>query len=705
MPEFKRKLEEEKETEEDSSNSRGFAQGLRPERIIGATQSSGELMFLMKWEGNPCKDEDVASHKGDHTPKATKQPQPPMSRAVDPSAKDSSASDLEAQEPDDAITYTPAEAETTDGAFCLPCALFVEEKREHLGLLVNKPFRKWSKKKDTINPHAECLYHTRAMQVADGLIHSIETLQSTIPALSDARVKENIGRNRHCEMCHRSCAVMQQTMHRVTQEQGIPQERRKSQQFLCPHETDENHNPILRAHLDSPILKNATYVSTKIQNEVINIMDKDMILVQIVSEVNSAVYYSVLADETTSHNKEQLSLCIRFVDKCKDIKEEFVRFSGLHRTTGYHIAQEMKSVLAEIGLDISNMRGQGYDGAAAMSSERIGVQKLIRDDAPKAVYMHCNGHCLNLVIGHACSNTDVRNMIDKLKAVCLYFKYSPKRQGLLEHIITKNAPGSKRKPLLNLCKTRWAERQEAYTHVNDSYPHLVTAFEKIAHRLHSDILDDDILLFRAAWDAKSKQDAVSILASITSFGFIMTFNVVYYSLAHLEVITVKLQKSALDIFKAHEFEMVQEFTDYFRMRRNTVDDAMKDMFTTSMQMAGKVDVVPSMPRINAWQINRGNTPAESVDEYYKQNLLIPFTDHIVTKLEAQFSGLQTTASKLLGLVPTLLVENIDISEVVDMYEDDLPTPHLVATELDRWKHKFTNVADKPISLAQALKNL
>ena len=51
--------------------------------------------------------------------------------------------------------------------------------------------------------------------------------------------------------------------------------------------------------------------------------------------------------------------------------------------------------------------------------------RCTRQSAPLATYFHCDGHCLNLVIMHSCSLPNVRNVVDKMKAVRMFFRFSP----------------------------------------------------------------------------------------------------------------------------------------------------------------------------------------------------------------------------------------------------------------------------------------
>ena len=146
-------------------------------------------------------------------------------------------------------------------------------------------------------------------------------------------------------------------------------------------------------------------------------------------------HYAILADEATSHNEEKLAIVIRFVDANEDIRGEFLEFKDLERTTGAAVSAVLLATLEALNIPIKDCYGQGYDGAASMSSERVGVQANILVHAPKGVYVHCVSHCLNFVIFHACSLQSIRNMIDKVKQVCIFFNYSPKRNGLLSAII------------------------------------------------------------------------------------------------------------------------------------------------------------------------------------------------------------------------------------------------------------------------------
>ena len=71
--------------------------------------------------------------------------------------------------------------------------------------------------------------------------------------------------------------------------------------------------------------------------------------------------FSIMADEVTTHNKEQLSLCLRFVDNEKNVREEFLGSVSVTRITGEILANTILTTLQNQGLSVENLRGQEYN--------------------------------------------------------------------------------------------------------------------------------------------------------------------------------------------------------------------------------------------------------------------------------------------------------------------------------------------------------
>ena len=105
------------------------------------------------------------------------------------------------------------------------------------------------------------------------------------------------------------------------------------------------------------------------------------------------------------------------------LREEFLGFIAITSTTRESIAEVILSTLENWGLDVSLLRGQGYDGTSNISGKFRGLRATVRSRVPSAVYLHCRAHSLNLAVVHccSCSNSHVHNMFGTVQKVAVFF--------------------------------------------------------------------------------------------------------------------------------------------------------------------------------------------------------------------------------------------------------------------------------------------
>mmetsp|Transcript_11432 Transcript_11432/g.20406 ORF Transcript_11432/g.20406 Transcript_11432/m.20406 type:complete len:280 (-) Transcript_11432:390-1229(-) len=241
------------------------------------------------------------------------------------------------------------------------------------------------------------------------------------------------------------------------------------------------YDPILKDHLEENSSgTRKKYTSHRIQDEFL-ILIGAVILSTVLTNIKASPTWSVIADEgTDSGDLTQMPVHILYwVMEEKNGKEVYstkTAFTGFLQpkdTSGEGLFKVLVPFLRDtLGLDMTKLRGQGYDGGGNMSGCKKGLQARMRKEFPLCSYVHCLAHCLNLAINSTCSNKLITFFITFMTSLTFAIKASPKRQVYLK----KHTNGKQD----TFCETRWTQRSSALTGMKENLPGLVDALVELS---------------------------------------------------------------------------------------------------------------------------------------------------------------------------------------------------------------------------------
>ena len=135
--------------------------------------------------------------------------------------------------------------------------------------------------------------------------------------------------------------------------------------------------PFIIERLISTRKHGSLYVHHNYQNGLINIMSKQLLRKKL-DDINRSRMFSLMCDEYTDvSNKQQLSMCVRWIDDSLNPHENFLGFYELPNIVSDTIVSAIKDSLTLFIRLLSDLRGQTYDSASNVLGKRSGVAAQI----------------------------------------------------------------------------------------------------------------------------------------------------------------------------------------------------------------------------------------------------------------------------------------------------------------------------------------
>lgn len=109
---------------------------------------------------------------------------------------------------------------------------------------------------------------------------------------------------------------------------------------------------------------------------------------------------SIIADETTDcGHYEKCSICVRYFNENDNHPQEvFIGLKKMSSVNAQFILKSLTDAINQVGIDWQSVIAVYFDSAATMSGHYNGVQSKAKLSNPNIMYVHCYGHCFNLIL-------------------------------------------------------------------------------------------------------------------------------------------------------------------------------------------------------------------------------------------------------------------------------------------------------------------
>lgn len=308
------------------------------------------------------------------------------------------------------------------------------------------------------------------------------------------------------------------------------------------------------------------------------------------------------------------------------IHESFLCFQAAESLDAAGLSKIIVDCLERHGLDYrNNLVGQGYDGASVMRGKHSGVSARIQSNARFAFYIHCNAHCLNLVLVYA--TKAVPEAVDSFALLQQLYNFVSDSYVHLKWLAVQKElhPLQQPRELQALTDTRWACRYTACRNLRDRLPAILRLLQDLALERHGE----------------RSVEARGLLSQI-DLQFIGLLVIFCKVLADAKCLSDMLQSSTLDLARA--VALVGALTDTLQDYRteNYFGELWKEVEELAEQCKFGVQThskrhprassrfLDSLVLSTVGQINCD-------DEGFPRLLFYQVTDCLITELKRQFS--------------------------------------------------------------------